>query len=293
MTTLTNRSVALSAAVAPDLGRLGLPAQEVDRAILSICGALIRAGATVIYSGDLRPEGITYKIFRHLAGLYAGQDAQPFSLFMPEHAARTLTFDQLSAAAISTASVSKISIVLGGDLLRVRRDEHGLVLLSRDNRYLVRNDAELEAALGSSEQASVATSLSSARSAVTQACDARVLIGGKMGIVGQPEDQFEGNMPGIVEEAMQTLHAGKWIFPLSAFGGATRDLSIALGLLSESQRVPRDQQDPRYAAALERATAFADASRVTRLADAGQFLNSDQVDYVGHQLVRFLEQANA
>jgi len=293
MTTLTNRSIALSAGVASDLMRLGLPAQEVDRAILSICGALIRAGATVIYSGDIRPEGFTYKLFRHLAGLYAGQDVQPFSLFMPEHVARALNYEQLSAAALSTASVSTINIVLRDNLLRVRRDEDGLFFISGTCRHRVTNDTELEEAFGSNEVQSVADSLSTARSAVTQACQARILIGGKMGIFDCPGDQFDGGMPGIIEEALQTLQADKWVLPLSAFGGATRDLSIALGLLPLSQRVPRGMQDGRYATALERVDVFVHHPHVTRLASDGQFLHSDQVEYVGHRIVRLLQDAIA
>lgn len=289
MTTLAGKSIALSAGVAPDLKRLGVPAQEIDRAILAICGSLIRSGATVIYSGDLRPEGFTFKLFRHLAGLYAGQDVQPFSLFMPEHAARRLNFEQLSAAAVSTASVSTIKLVIQGELVCVRPDENGLLLISNSGRHRATNDHELEVALGETSSELTAESLSAARAAVTRACDARVLIGGKMGLVDDADDHFDGDLPGIIEEAIQTLQAGKLVFPLSAFGGAARDLSIELGLLPASERVPRGLQDDRYATALELASTFKNSEPVLQVSSDADFLHSDHVDYVGHQIVRFLE----
>lgn len=53
MTALKGRSVALSVSDAPDRARLGLPSREVDRALFSICTVLVRAGAKIVYAGNL------------------------------------------------------------------------------------------------------------------------------------------------------------------------------------------------------------------------------------------------
>jgi hypothetical protein len=88
--------------------------------------------------------------------------------------------------------------------------------------------------------------------------DARVALGGKMGIVALPQDRYEGAMPGIAEEAILTLEASRPLVPLGAFGGASRDVAIALGLMDEDRRVPRGEQQLGYAEAM---------SRVERLGD--------------------------
>lgn len=45
-------TVAVSVSNAPDRARLGLPSSEVDRAMLTICTALVREGADVLYAGN-------------------------------------------------------------------------------------------------------------------------------------------------------------------------------------------------------------------------------------------------
>jgi hypothetical protein len=96
-------------------------------------------------------------------------------------------------------------------------------------------------------------------------------------------------MPGVIEEAQQTLQADKLILPLSAFGGATRDVSIALGLLPESQRVPRGQQHSSYATALEGIAMFRSHPKVLQLSNSGEFLHSEQIEYIGHKIVNLLQ----
>ncbi|MBK8211948.1 MAG: hypothetical protein IPK78_20415 [Rhodospirillales bacterium] len=46
-----------------------------------------------------------------------------------------------------------------------------------------------------------------------------------------------GRMPGIVEEALLHAAAGRIVVALVAFGGASRDVAVALGVLPESARV--------------------------------------------------------
>ena len=74
-----------------------------------------------------------------------------------------------------------------------------------------------------------------------------------MGLVDSPEDHYSGSMPGIAEEALFSLAAGKAYVPLGAFGGATRDVAISLELLPSEARTPRGKQDASYARAMGRA----------------------------------------
>ena len=58
---LEGRMIAISIGDAPDRGRLGYPQREVDRVLLSVCTALVRAGARIVYGGNLDPAGFTFK----------------------------------------------------------------------------------------------------------------------------------------------------------------------------------------------------------------------------------------
>ena len=82
---LEGRMIAISIGDAPDRGRLGYPQREVDRVLLSVCTALVRAGARIVYGGNLDPAGFTFKIFRHLSEAYAvRRSTPPFVHVVPE-----------------------------------------------------------------------------------------------------------------------------------------------------------------------------------------------------------------
>jgi len=72
-----------------------------------------------------------------------------------------------------------------------------------------------------------ARSLSRMREASTQAESARVAMGGKL-------QGYTGPIPGVVEEALLTIRAGKPLYLLGAFGGAAR---LVIDLLKGSPRV--------------------------------------------------------
>jgi SLOG cluster2 len=48
-------------------------------------------------------------------------------------------------------------------------------------------------------------------------------------------------MPGIIEEALNTLDARHLLISLGGFGGAARDVAIALDLLADDQRIAHAQ----------------------------------------------------
>ena len=75
--------------------------------------------------------------------------------------------------------------------------------------------------------------------------DARIIAGGKRGDRGVPDkkDQFDGEIPGIWEEAIYSLKASPVIF-LAAWGGAVREAAFHLEILEETElRVPYIDQD--------------------------------------------------
>jgi len=77
-----------------------------------------------------------------------------------------------------------------------------------------------------------------------------------MGLVDLPSDQYHGDLPGVAEEALMFIQACKPYIPLGAFGGATRDIAIALSLLAEGDRSPRGEQLAGYNVAMARIRAI-------------------------------------
>jgi len=129
----------------------------------------------------------------------------------------------------------------------------------------------------------------SARKAMTRMTIGRVVTGGKMGLKDLPDDHYEGAMPGVIEEAILALAAGHALLTLGAFGGAARNMAIALKLLAPSMRVPRGAQDPSYHSAIEEIGGLVgripDSVR-GKLSDIGR---EDRAVPLGFAIVRILE----
>jgi len=141
-------------------------------------------------------------------------------------------------------------------LLSIRSVDDGLRVGKGDSIIRLRNDAEFKNWLDARKGLDSVSAYSAARKAMTEVSDARVVLGGKMGLLNNPGDTYHGAMPGIIEEAIFALEAGMPCVPLGAFGGAARDVAIALDLLDPSKRVPRGEQSPTYDSSLRRVAAF-------------------------------------
>jgi hypothetical protein len=251
---LKGRLVAISVSDAPDRARLGFPQREIDRALLSTCTALVRAGAEIGYAGNLDPDGYTYKIFRHVAGAYAGSRDTPFHHFIPEPVARVTQFKNLRAILEEGRGVVRTSIARGDMFVAARPSGNGIRL----GEEVVSDDPQLAAWFAATPARLSTEGFSAARRMVSERADAGVIMGGKMGVLSEPTDTYAGAMPGIVEEAIGTLEAGKPLVVLGAFGGAARDIAIALGLLEARLRVPRGEQHPTYAPSISRVAELGD-----------------------------------
>lgn len=255
MSGLEGLLVAISISDAPDRAKLGFPQREIDRAILSLCTALVRDGAEIAYGGNLDPDGYTFKIFRHLAGTYAGARETPFRHFVPEPVGREILYENLLSALREGRGIVRTEIARGDSFFTARPRQGGIQL---DDQTKVCDDAELAAWFGEVPRPEKKVAYSAARRMVADRSAARVVLGGKMGILGVSSDAYQGELPGIAEEALLTLEAGKPLIPLGAFGGAARDVAISLGLMDSGAQVPRPPQNPAYALAMARITALRD-----------------------------------
>lgn len=254
MTDLSGMTVAISISDAPDRARLGFPQREIDRAVLSVCTALVRAGANVAYGGNLDSDGYTFKIFRHLAGAYAGSRETPFLHFIPEPVARVTRYEDLLAALREGRGTVRTEIARGDELIPARPGGNGVRL----GNEVVQDDVALAAWLDESPTSDTAAAHTAARRMATTRTQARVVLGGKMGVLANSRDAYQGAMPGVAEEAIMSLEAGQPLIALGAFGGTARDIAIALDLLPPAAKVPRGPQHAGYADAITRVEALRD-----------------------------------
>lgn len=288
MTTLEGHTVAVSVSDSPDRARLGYPEREVRRALLSICTVLVRQGAKVGYAGNLAPDGITFQMFRHLAGAYAASRETPFIHIVPEPVLRRTAFDELLFAMREGANVATTRLHVGGALLLARHVEDGVRIGEGANRIRVTNGSEFAQWLGSVPPAEPVAALTSARLAMARLADATIVLGGRMGIVGLANDAYEGALPGVVEEAMLTLEADKPCVPLGAFGGAARDVAIALGLLDASKAVPRGTQLPSYQSGIARVANLRDRMPVPLVPQLSALADDDRSEPMAYAVSKAL-----
>jgi SLOG cluster2 len=289
LTALTGKSVALSASDAPDRARLGLPAREVDRALFSVCTVLVRAGARIVYAGNLDPKGLTFGMFRHLTGAYAAAHKAPFIHIVPEPILRAASFDTLLSALREGAAVVATLIHIEDSLLPIRAVEDGLRIGEGRSRIRLADHAQFENWLNARKAVDSATAFSLARKAMTEVSDARILLGGKMGLLHHLSDAYQGAMPGIVEEAIFALEAGLPCVPLGAFGGAARDVAIALNLLESSKRVPRGEQSSTYSPSLEQVAALRDSIPDTLRPALAELADDDRGEPMAYEVAQILE----
>lgn len=289
MTSLKGKLVALSVSDAPDRARLGLPAREVDRALFSICTVMVRSGAKIVYGGNLDPNGLTFSMFRHLAGAYVAAQEAPFVHIIPEPVFRRASFDALVSALREGASVVKTHAHIDGELIPVRTVEDGLRVGRGASSTRIRSVGDFRSWLDAKPKFDSALAFSAAREAMTRISDARVVLGGKMGLLNNPRDAYQGAMPGVVEEALLALAADLPCVPLGAFGGAARDVAIALDLLEPAKRVPRSEQSPTYAPSLDQVAAYRDKIPVDLRPDLASLADDDRGEPMAYDIADLLE----
>jgi hypothetical protein len=250
MKLLENIRVQISAGIPRDHLKLAIPPRELDRALLTLCMALVRAGATIVYGGDLRPDGFAFKIFRHLARAYADVGSVPFVHIISHASATSMTYAILSSALKERRGTCRTYVCAEDKLYPVRLGDEEIVAGEGDDLVEIQDETDFASWLATLSGFDVGQSMTGARGVLSDFVHASVSIGGKMGVLTDQGDQYFGTMPGIVEEALLVLAKGKPMVPIAAYGGATRDLAISLGLLDETFKVPRGTQLDSYGEAL-------------------------------------------
>lgn len=193
---LKGKTLGLSVSDSPDLDRLGLLEEHFRLALGEIGRSILVSGGHIFYGGHLQAGGYT--------------------TFLVDELQRWGRRDRPLKICLAWTEHSKME---DEELNQLRR-EFGLlaeiILLDQDGQQLPKSYKK-DRAKDDFDRETNAQVLTGLRRFLASRTDARILLGGK-------REGFQGEMPGIVEEALVSIELGKPLFLAGGFGGATLDI---------------------------------------------------------------------
>lgn len=186
-----------------DLPRLGLVERHLRLALGEVARAVIRAGHSLVYGGHLQPDGYTAFLESEIDRY--GRTDRPIHLIIGWSEHRRLSLTEL------------------------RHHKENLGLNARIT-YLDPAGAPVPYNAGRGEDPEPAEdvpgTLTALRRHLVTETDARVFIGGK-------EHGYQGEMPGIVQEAALAIDVGQPSYFVGGFGGATATIAALVAGLEK------------------------------------------------------------
>lgn len=187
---------------------LGLGGAHLVDAMGEIALQILSSGASLAYCGDLRRHGLTELLFE-LLGRYrghprhSGEVAVASYLAWPVH--MRMPADELDRLSSAHEGVARL-VLLRLDGARLEPGQRqGLPAHEPDGREWREG-------------------LTAMRRVMSEETDARIVLGGGV-------ESRRGRLPGMAEEVLLSLEAGQPVFLLGGFGGCSRDIAEALGLV--------------------------------------------------------------
>lgn len=200
-TVASGLNVGLSVSHSEDLGRFGLTETHVRMALGEIARAVLVAGGHLTYGGHLRKDGYTIFLVKEIERLRYRD--RPFTGYVPYAEHRRMSVDEI------TERIADISVLGSYRFL----DPDGQPVEPTSQRSV---DAE------EVDKATEQHALSAARLVMSNVIDGRVALGGQ-------SEGFRGRMPGVIEEVILAVRAGKPVYLAGGYGGAAGDMAAALG----------------------------------------------------------------
>ena len=217
----------ISVSESPDLQRLGLLETHLRLAVGELARVVLVSRGQLNYGGHLDPEGYT-AFLAHELHRFSRRD-RPFHSILAWSEHRRLSVERLQA------QITELGLY--GDLTGLDPD-------GREIDVFADRPAE---AVSETDEGVVRKSLTSLRQYLTDKSDGRILIGGK-------RSGFQGELPGMIEEALLALEADQPIYLAGGFGGVTADIARVLEV-DGGEWIPQDpdesDQDERWRAGLD------------------------------------------
>lgn len=223
---LRGMRLGISVSESPDLDRLGLFEEHFRLALGEITRAIASGGGELIYGGHLRPEGYTAFIKGELQR-YSRRD-RPLLICLAWQVHRAMSLTDLAQFTRELGLLGRI------------------VYLDPDGDETDPSAGRGEAPVPDVEPELRQRSLTSMRRYMLGWQHGRVFLGGR-------REGFQGELPGLMEEALLTLEHGQPIYLAGGFGGVTLDIARALNVDDGVWLPPGDSAplDPRYARGYE------------------------------------------
>ena len=196
-------NLGVSVSDSADLARLGLTDTHLRMALGEVARAVLIANGELSYGGHLRADGYTAFLV-HECDRYRSRN-RPFTGYLPWSVHRALSTDTLAEHRKQIGLLGRY-VFLDPDGSPIDDINQGR---GADGEFV--------------DAATTARSLTAARLHMTAETDARLVLGGRRG-------GFQGRMPGVIEEVILSIQAGKPIFVAGGFGGAAGDIANTLGL---------------------------------------------------------------
>lgn len=199
---LQGMRVAISVSTSEELERLGMSENHIADISVELARYLMVNGASMIYGGDLRQGGYT-ELFSELSWQYKflADKVNRFINYFPFPNSKLVSVDV--KAEFVAKQVTPIVIPPPAKLGAIEIDRAYDPANSVGDRFIF------------------AECFADMRLIMAKESDARILVGGK-------QRNYLGFIPGIVEEAYQSIIAGKPLYIIGGFGGAARSLSLAV-----------------------------------------------------------------
>ena len=224
-------TIAISISESPDLDRLGMSGRHLKRAMETMATYLLSSGYRLAYGGDLRQGGFTEQLFE----LVSRYDRSPQSRgrpgvtdYLPWPACAALSYDEYHDLSMRLGNSAEIKCLA----------HDGTVLMDFDFPETPVKDRH-----------EIAGSLTAMRQTMLKETSGRVVLGGKV-------EGYLGSMPGIAEEALLTLRAGRPLYVVGGFGGCARDIAETLEMVEPLHDPPRPPWKSHEAFATYRADAM-------------------------------------
>lgn len=206
----TPPAVGISISESPDLKVLGLSNGHLRDAMAEIALYLLASGRSLVYGGDLRPDGFT-ELLGELVGRYRDH---------PRHRGTIVITDYLAWPVHIGMTLNDIAAFSA---------EHGpairLVFLTLDGARLP-EERRLKLPKHDPREEEWTKGLTAMRITMCDEIQARVVLGGRI-------EGYKGAMPGIAEETYLSFDRRQPIYLLGGFGGCTRDIAETIGLVEQ------------------------------------------------------------
>ncbi|MEO8667752.1 MAG: hypothetical protein ABI399_04495 [Bauldia sp.] len=247
--------VAISVSDGPDLQTFGFLPQHLRRLLAAVAGSTLRAGWRVGYGGDLRTDGFTRSLLADMAAGYARGMFEQRPEAPIVHFFALPSWRDMGPTAILNHLLDKelkpgeapIAPIIETRFFLPKGGEPFIAVVAQDGRLRRAEgatpieEAQLLEILGHAQRQEMvdpAAALTAMRQAMGAACRLRVQFSGRV-------DGYAGALPGIFEEAIEQIRSKGIVLPLGAYGGAAREVAIALGLL-RAERVRYPSYGRRY-----------------------------------------------